>query len=273
MKHRQDDTATKRSVRKLWMGAAVAVTLVMGTGLATAAQVDDDTVNACFDRGGNLKMQLGTTCPPGWTSVQWNVAGPPGPAGPEGPAGAAGAPGAPGAPGTGGSVICETDELEPVGRAGVVGFARFEGIPGDSSADQHAHDVDVVSLRTGVRRPTSGACSPSAVQIDQIVLVTPFGSASVPLIERASTGTVIPEASITLERASGDPRVFLEYQLHDVVVARTRTAWSGGVPAEEVTLLFARISWDFTRKDPDNGDVEHVSYCFDVTSGTACPTG
>jgi hypothetical protein len=87
--------------RKIILPGAVGVALVLaGTAAgASIAQgpVSNGQIQACYDSGGNLRVLLpgGTSCPKGYTALDWNVQGQPGqqggqgPAGPPGPAGGA----------------------------------------------------------------------------------------------------------------------------------------------------------------------------------------
>ena len=253
-------------MKKIWLAVALVAAILAGVG-AAAAVGEGETVKACHNRAGTLKLQVGNTCPKGWTPVEWSVSGPagePGAMGPAGPAGPAGPPGA------AGSAACVASDIERSVPGPVDGFARFEGILGDSNNIRHLDEVEVMTLRTGVTRPSSDPCSPSALQIDHVVLGTQVGRASVPLTERAATGAVIPEVLITLERAGDRPHAFLQYTLRDVVVASTLTVWEDGVAVEEVSLSFDRIEWVYTPQRVDGSSGDPIRFCFDVPAEAAC---
>ena len=81
--------------RKLVVGAVAAVVAAGGVGAAVAAGVslpfsgDGNTIDGCYSPGGALKVltPAQSSCPAGFTPIQWNVAGPQGQAGPPGPKG------------------------------------------------------------------------------------------------------------------------------------------------------------------------------------------
>jgi hypothetical protein len=88
--------ANMKTRKKLVLSvAALAMVAVLGTGVAWAAGVtlpfsgDGNTINGCYSSGGALKVLTpsATTCPTGYTPIQWNQTGPQGPVGPQGPAG------------------------------------------------------------------------------------------------------------------------------------------------------------------------------------------
>lgn len=245
------------------LGVALAAALVAGgASIASGHGGDTDQVHACVGANGSMVriVDADETCPVGHTALDWNIEGPAGPAGP---------PGEPGPPGSGGAVACVPDPLEPSTGDGVEAFARLEGIKGDSRNVDHADEVELVSVRVGVAQPSSNPCSPSALQIDHLVLAANIGRASVPLIDRATTRSVTPEVAITLDRTGGRGEL-LRYELKDVVVAGTRTAWAGGVPIEEITLSFSRITWTFTPQNPDGTLDTPISFCWDVTAAAEC---
>lgn len=76
------------------IGAVVALTAT-GATVAVAAGVtlpfsgDGNTINGCYSTGGALRVLTSTqsSCPDGFSPIQWNVTGPQGPAGPQGPKG------------------------------------------------------------------------------------------------------------------------------------------------------------------------------------------
>ncbi len=79
----------------LFAGVLLAALLITAFGTRLLAQGgDDDVIRACMRQVGVRKeitmMVIADSCEPGWTSIKWNVEGPPGPAGPQGEAGSAG---------------------------------------------------------------------------------------------------------------------------------------------------------------------------------------
>jgi Collagen triple helix repeat (20 copies) len=136
-------------------GLAAAAVMAGGTAFAAASSSAgaSDTIYGCYDSGGNLKVDLPlgtTTCPKGYSELDWNNTGPQGPAGPQGPpgpqgatgaqgpAGPQGSQGAPGAPGAQGQQGLQG----PAGSQGPQGPA---GSPGPSTAGAAGLDIQIVS--------------------------------------------------------------------------------------------------------------------------------
>ncbi|HEY7323374.1 MAG TPA: hypothetical protein VH520_01005, partial [Streptosporangiaceae bacterium] len=89
--------------------AGIAVVAVIGGGTAFAATSSSpttgsaNTIYGCYDSGRNLKVDLPlgtTTCPKGYSALDWNLAGPQGPAGTPGTDGTDGTNGTNGTNGT-----------------------------------------------------------------------------------------------------------------------------------------------------------------------------
>jgi hypothetical protein len=133
--------------RRRWLLAAPAMLLAGLLIIAgiSSVQAAAGVINACKDnRTGAVTLVpnlliTSTTCPTGWTAVNWNVDGPPGPIGPAGPVGPQGFKGDTGPIGPAG----------PMGPAGPTGPIGPQGPKGDP-ADTPALQTQVNSLQTQV---------------------------------------------------------------------------------------------------------------------------
>jgi hypothetical protein len=123
----------------LRLGAALAVGILVGAGVATmaGAQGESSVLRACADREtGQLRLRsANAACTSDESALEWNIIGSPGlpgipgPPGPPGPPGLAAPlllPGATGQQGPSGPV----GPAGPAGRQGVPGSAGPQGIPG-----------------------------------------------------------------------------------------------------------------------------------------------
>ncbi|HWD45987.1 MAG TPA: type VI secretion system tube protein Hcp [Actinomycetota bacterium] len=149
--------------------------------------------------------------------------------------------------------------------ATVGGFARVDGIPGESPSRGHRDEIDIVTLRwcvTNQSDPGGGGGAGRAV-VDGVVIGKHTDLATVPLVEACATGRHIERVVITLERGFVPRFRFLTIELEDVVVTRVNSSWSGGRPDEEVSLGFNRICWEY-RRAPGAGAVR---FCFDLSAG------
>ncbi len=93
--------------RKLLIGAALVIVLAGSASTyawATAGAAATQTINACLDRDGQLRLvAIADACKKNETPLSWNTVGPVGPPGPQGTAGRDGQTGPQGAAGASGS--------------------------------------------------------------------------------------------------------------------------------------------------------------------------
>jgi type VI secretion system secreted protein Hcp len=157
--------------------------------------------------------------------------------------------------------ICPPVPDLPGGAATVSGFARVDGIPGESVSTGHRDEIDIVTLHWCVSNDTGGGGGGGAGRavVDGVVIGKHTDLATVPLIEACATGRHIEQVAITLERGGKQALPFLLVELEEVVVTRVNSSWSGGLPDEEVSLGFNRICWEY-RRGP-----AAVRFCFDVS--------
>jgi hypothetical protein len=143
-------------MKKLLVPVALVAAMLAGAGVAWAVG-EDNTVKACYDRGGNLRVQLGDECPRGWTATEWSVTGPEGPPGPTGLQGPAGPQGEPGPPGPSSAAYTTERGQITLPAQGERTIASLRALPPGSyvfSAHTTAVDpdpLDWTAVRCGIR--------------------------------------------------------------------------------------------------------------------------
>ena len=128
MQHKGGGSVNKR-VGLALAGLVTGVVMVGGTAFAASSSIPDKTgtIHACYDGGGNLKVidtAVTSSCPKGYSSLNWNYQGEAGPKGDPGPTGATGAQGPNG----------DTGATGPQGLAGPQGPQGIPGPVGDQGA-------------------------------------------------------------------------------------------------------------------------------------------
>jgi hypothetical protein len=138
----------------------IALTVGGGTAFATIAggPVSGGVVQGCYDSGGNLKVLLPgeTSCPKGYTALDWNQTGSAGATGPSGPAGPAGATGPQGPQGVAGAD----------GATGATGPAGPQGPPGPTVTVTATPTTTPTPTSTLVASPAGTACGGGSVQVE-----------------------------------------------------------------------------------------------------------
>ena len=161
--------------RNLLLG--VALVALVGAALATyswaAAGVDSQTINACLNDEGKLRLVAAAgACKKAETPLTWNTVGPQGPVGPAGPSGVAGAAGRDGAPGGAGA-----DPNAATGTVNITG--QKQGAIGPIQLTGLTHEV------ISPRDPQSGL--PTGKRMHKPFVITKELDKSSPLLFKALT--------------------------------------------------------------------------------------
>jgi hypothetical protein len=212
--------------------AAALIAVVAGTAplvFATAksgAPSANTTIDACYGPGtfGELRRapNPAASCPPGYTHIVWNVAGPTGatgatgpaggPTGPAGQTGATGAVGATGGTGTTGATgpIGATGPMGGTGSTGAIGPTGATGATGNGGATGASGGVGATGPagQTGATGATGATASAAPALIvfstgttlsgASVVSAAPilmgFGNSSVEVIDGNGESTMAPQA-------------------------------------------------------------------------------
>lgn len=161
----------------------------------------------------------------------------------------------------------------PAPAASVDYFLRLDGIPGESTDDQHAGEIDIASFQWGVNLEGT-ACSTARQRptISGISIAKNLDRASPKLMQAAATGTHIATATLTARRAGGPAgQEFLVITLQQVVVSGyALDAGAGTFPQDTFTLAFATIKVEYTPQNADGTAGTPVTFCFDTRADRAC---
>lgn len=126
-------------------------------------------------------------------------------------------------------------------------FLKIDGVEGESKADGHEDEIDLIGISWVVSSSGRLTC------IDGLDLVKFVDLASAELLMGQAEGRVYPGAVLTVSR-SGERRFdFLVITLHDVHVSSLSTKGSSGDDrvTENLTLNFERATYQYTRQNPD----------------------
>ncbi|MBZ5584431.1 MAG: type VI secretion system tube protein Hcp [Acidobacteriia bacterium] len=158
-------------------------------------------------------------------------------------------------------------------------FANFGDIKGESTDKDHKDWVMILSYDHGVTQPasvtqkTAGGRSAEAVNHSEFKIVKLVDAATPKLYEAACKGTHIPEVTIEVWRAGGDPLKYLEVKLKEVLISGVVTSGnpSGqhGFPTETVSLVYGAIEWTYTKQKPDGTAGGNVAAKWNVSQGAA----
>ena len=139
------------------------------------------------------------------------------------------------------------------GDSPVIGFLKFAGVPGESTAPAHPGEIEILSFQQGITNTPGqfggGGAGAGKAVVDEIKFQHGIDSSSVKLMALVANGKHIPSVKFTFQRNNQD---FYIVTLTDVVVSHVKqvlgvnaseTNQAGMV--EEVGLTFKKIEWSY----------------------------
>jgi type VI secretion system secreted protein Hcp len=158
-------------------------------------------------------------------------------------------------------------------------FVNFGDIKGESTDKDHKDWVMILSYNHAVAQPASvtqksaGGRSAEAVDHSEFSVVKLLDAATPKLHEAACKGTHIPEVTIELWRAGGDPLKYMEVKLKEVLISGVSTAGNPlgnhGFPTETINMTYGAIEWTYTKQKPDGTAGGNVAAKWNVAQGAA----
>jgi type VI secretion system secreted protein Hcp len=139
------------------------------------------------------------------------------------------------------------------------GFARIEGISGESSDEKHAdwieiYDFDLEVSQTVSRTASSagGACTARA-DFSEFCFTKLLDKSSPKLALACAAGTHLDTIVLELCRASGDKLRFMEYKFTNCMISSFTTSADGDFPEDEVSFVYGQVEWSYTRQKRAGG--------------------
>lgn len=142
-------------------------------------------------------------------------------------------------------------------------FLKIDGIPGESTDDAHADQIEILSYNMGVSQTASasassgGGASSERADFQDFSIVKTLDKASPKLAVACADGTHISEVILELCRAGGDKLKYMEYKLSDCIVSSFRPGGSSqsdeALPLEEVSFNYGKIEWTYTQQKRADG--------------------
>ncbi len=142
-------------------------------------------------------------------------------------------------------------------------FLKIDGIPGESTDDQHSDWIEVLSYKWGVSQPASGSASSSGgasaerADFQDFTIVKALDKASPKLALACANGQHIREVKLELCRAGGDKVKYMEYKMSNCMVTSVRPGGASQgtetLPQEEVSFNYGKIEWTYTQQQRSDG--------------------
>jgi type VI secretion system secreted protein Hcp len=151
-------------------------------------------------------------------------------------------------------------------------FIKFDGIPGESTSDDHRGQVEVLSWSWGLAAPApaggvggsgSGRATPRALAFTHF-----YDKASPVLAKKAASGTHLPKAVLSTRRPGAGQRDYLTVTLKEVVVTSIElSAPTSGLPLESVSLSYRDIEFGYRPQKGDGSLGSVVKFGWDTVTG------
>ena len=148
-------------------------------------------------------------------------------------------------------------------------FAKIGDIKGESLDAKHKDEVEVLSWSWGASRAAgatagSGAAAGKA-SFNDFVITHRIDKASPLLFKACATGEHIKEATITVRKpGSKAQQEYLIVRMSDVVVDNVDQSGSDAGSAETVSLVFAKVEYEYKPQKADGSLDAGVFFKFDV---------
>lgn len=137
-------------------------------------------------------------------------------------------------------------------------FIKIDGIPGESTDEDHENEIDVESWSWGATQSgtigSGGGGGAGKVSFQDFHFVHKVDKASPELFLKTAKGTHIPNVELTVRKAGDKPLEYLKIKMTDVIISSVRPTSGDSIPTEEVTLNFAKYAIEYTPQDPNTGD-------------------
>jgi len=142
-----------------------------------------------------------------------------------------------------------------LGSPGYDMFLYIEGLPGESTDDDHDNWIDVLSYSWGVSQPSAGSMSSGTSRSSERSLHLDFtvtkmlDKTSPKLALYCSNGQHITEAILVIRRADEAGTQIMQYRMTDLVISSVFVNGIAGQemrPTEEIGLAYTQIEWIYT---------------------------
>ena len=148
-------------------------------------------------------------------------------------------------------------------------FLKIDGIQGESKADKHKDEIDIESFSWGATQSgtfaVGGGGGAGKVSMQDFHFTMPVNKASPALFLACAQGNHIKNAILTCRKAGREE--FMKITMSDLLVSSFRIGGAGGVvPADQISLNFAKIEVEYKEQDATGKFVGSIKKWFDFKS-------
>jgi type VI secretion system secreted protein Hcp len=151
-------------------------------------------------------------------------------------------------------------------------FAKIANIKGESNDAKHKNEIDVLSWTWGVSQSGTMAHGSGGgegkASFHDLTFTHRIDKATPLLLKACATGTHVPDATITVRKATQDKPEFLIVKLTDVVVTSVSMSVDRDDPTtvENVTLQFGKVDFEYKAQKQDGSLEPGLHFVYDIAA-------
>ena len=150
-------------------------------------------------------------------------------------------------------------------------FLKVDGIPGESRADKHKGEIELVGFSWGVTNtgnPGGGGGGAGRAQFSDLSFTKRVDKSSPVLFLACASGKHIKEAQLSVRKAGRAALEYLKIKLTDVLVTSFQETAGEETPVESVAFDFRRIDVEYTPQHDDGSPGDVVKAGWDLSRNT-----
>ena len=152
-------------------------------------------------------------------------------------------------------------------------FLKIDGIQGESKADKHKNEIDVLAFSWGETQSgtfaAGGGGGAGKVAMQDFHFTMAHNKASPALMLACAQGDHIKNATLACRKAGKDQQEFLKITMSDCLVSSFQIGGSADahvVPMDQCSLNFAKIEHEYKEQDATGKLTGSVKKWFDLKS-------
>jgi len=151
-------------------------------------------------------------------------------------------------------------------------FIKIGDIKGESQDHKHKDEIDVLAWSWGMSQSGSfhggGGGGAGKVNVQDLSFTKWVDKASPVLMKMCCNGKEYKDALLTVRKAGEKPLEYMKIKMEKVMITSISTGGSGGEDklTENVTLNFAKVSYDYTPQKEDGSGDAAVTMKWDIAA-------
>ena len=152
-------------------------------------------------------------------------------------------------------------------------FARYEGIDGEATDEEHEDWINILCVDWGASLPIAGVSGISTRRgtpdIEDFEISFLYDKSAPRLLKRCLTGSVTPRLEIELTMPAGEGRAtYLRYELTNVLITSySVSGQADGVPVVTLANNFEKIKVTYTEFDENGASLGDTEFTYNVETG------